>query len=692
MIVAVVQARSGSTRLPGKVTKDICGRPMLWHQIQRAKLARSLDKLVVATTDLEEDRQITAVARDADVASTIGSVDDVLDRVYRAAKLVLKKAGEDPETSAVVRLTGDCPLVDPAVIDQLVEYYVNHIGDVDHVSLGPDWPEGLDCEILSFQALERAWKEADKAYERQHVTPYVTLTGKFKTHRIPCQRDLSHLRLTVDEPSDYEVVRGVYEELYPIHEHAFGLTEILDLFQRRPDMFQNNNGIQRNDGFLKSLRAEHKVLRYDARPVLKETNLLWSRAEPLIPAGTQTLSKGPTQFVQGIAPKYLQRGKGCRVWDVDGNEYIDYPMGLGSVILGHSYPRVNEAIQQQVEQGMSFSLMHPLEVELAELLTSVIPWAKMARFGKNGSDATTGAVRAARAFTNREMVLHCGYHGWHDWYIGGTSRNRGVPAGSIQLQSSFPYNDLPALEKLFDRHDGQVAAVIMEPYGMVLPEPGFLQGVKELTHSNGAVLIFDEVATGFRFRLGGIDDDFGVNPDLACFGKAMGNGMPISAIVGRGEVMEVFNEVFYSFTFGGECLSLAASIATIKEMQEKPVIAHIWEVGTRLQEGFNRTVWDLKLERNTRSIGLAPRTALVFQDEHGNDSLLLKSLFQQEVLKRGILFSVAHCVSYSHSPEDIDMTLAAYYEALEVLKKAIKTDNVESFMEGEPVKPVFRPM
>ena len=690
MIVAVIQARSGSARLPGKVTKDICGRPMLWHQIQRAKLARSLDKVVVATTDLPEDRPIIAVAQEAGVSSMTGSVDDVLDRVYQAAKLVMSEVEGDASASAVVRLTGDCPLVDPSVIDQVVGYYVNHRPHIDHVSLGPEWPEGYDNEILSFEALERAWHQAEKDYERQHVTPYITLTGKFKVHRIPCPQDLSHLRLTVDEPEDYEVVRGVYEELYPQYGHAFGLPEILDLHQRRPDIFQHNVGIQRNDGFLKSIRAERKILRYDAKPVLEETNLLWSRAEPLIPAGTQTLSKGPTQYVQGIAPKYLQRGKGCRVWDVDGNEYIDYPMGLGSVILGHSYPRVNEAIQRQVEEGMSFSLMHPLEVELAELLTSVIPWAEMARFGKNGSDATTGAVRAARAFTSREMVLHCGYHGWHDWYIGGTTRNQGVPTASIQLQSSFPYNNLPALEKLFDQHKKRVAAVIMEPYRTVPPELGYLEGVKELTHANGATLIYDEVASGFRFRLGGIQEIYGVIPDMACFGKAMANGMPISAILGNREIMETFEEVFYSFTFGGECLSLAASLATIRELQEKNVYAHTWEVGARLKEGYNRLASDLKLDRDTQVIGLPPFTLPVFKDQYGNDSLLLKSLFQQEVLKRGILFGAYHCVSYSHTADDIDMTLAAYHEALEVVKRAIGTGDVESFLEGAPVKPVFR--
>jgi len=246
------------------------------------------------------------------------------------------------------------------------------------------------------------------------------------------------------------------------------------------------------------------------------------------------------------------------------------------------------------------------------------------------------------------------------------------------------------VEKLFDENKGEVAGVIMEAYGMELPEPGYFKGLKELVHENGAVLIFDEVATGFRFRLGGIDDDFDVTPDLACYGKAMGNGMPISALVGTRDVMKVFDDVFYSFTFGGECLSLASSIATIKVMQEEPVFDHIWEVGRRLQDGYNRMVWDLNLQSRTRSIGLAPRTALLFQDEFGNNSLLLKSLFQQEVLKRGILFGAAHAVSYSHSVEDIDMTLAAYQEALLVLKEAVDTGDIESLLEGAPVKPVFR--
>jgi len=674
----------GSSRLPGKVLKEICGRPMLWHQIQRVKGASSLDKIIVATSDLPEDQQVADLALEAGVQWSKGSADDVLDRIYQAVN--------ETGATTIVRLTGDCPLIDPKVIDQVVEYYQENASHLDHLCLSPEWPEGYDTEIFSFSSLERAWREADKDYEREHVTPYITISGKFRVHRLPCNSNLSHLRLTVDEPVDFDVVTDIYQELYPEFGHEFGLSEILDLFNRRPEIFQPNMEIQRNEGMLKSLAKERHVLRFDPNPVLKNSEDVWNRGKTLIPAGTQTLSKGPSQFVDGIAPKYLQRGQGSHVWDVDGNEYIDYPMGLGAVILGHNYPSVSEAIKKQLDDGISFSLMHPLEVELSELLTDIIPWADMVRFGKNGSDATTGAVRGARAYTGREKILHCGYHGWHDWYIGSTTRNAGVPQGAIDLQFAFPYNDLDAVAKLFDEHKGEVAGVIMEAYGMELPEPGYFKGLKELVHANGAVLIFDEVATGFRFRLGGIDDDFDVSPDMACYGKAMGNGMPISALVGTREVMKVFDDVFYSFTFGGECLSLASSIATIKVMQEEPVFDHIWEVGRRLQDGYNRMVWDLNLQSRTRSIGLAPRTALLFQDEFGNNSLLLKSLFQQEVLKRGILFGAAHAVSYSHSPEDIDMTLAAYQEALLVLKKAVDTEDIESLLEGAPVKPVFRPL
>jgi glutamate-1-semialdehyde 2,1-aminomutase/spore coat polysaccharide biosynthesis protein SpsF len=249
-------------------------------------------------------------------------------------------------------------------------------------------------------------------------------------------------------------------------------------------------------------------------------------------------------------------------------------MALGPIILGHNYPSVTDAVMQQMQDGTTFSLPHPLEVELAEMLVDIIPCAEMVRFAKNGSDATSGAVRLARAYTGRDIIACCGYHGWQDWYIGTTTRNRGVPKVVQELTVPFEYNNIESLKRIFSEHPGQVAAVIMEPFGVEEPRDGFLQEVRDLALHDRALLIFDEIITGFRLALGGAQEYFGITPDLACLGKAMGNGYPIAAVVGPSEIMQLFDEVFFSFTFGGETVSLAAAIATISEMRQKDVIGY----------------------------------------------------------------------------------------------------------------------
>ena len=423
---------------------------------------------------------------------------------------------------------------------------------------------------------------------------------------------------------------------------------------------------------------------------LERSQALKAAAERVIPSCTQTFSKGPTQFVQGVAPVFLARGEGSHVWDVDGNEYIDYPMALGPVILGHRDPVVTEAVMRQLQAGTVFSLPHPLEIEAAQLLVELIPCAAMVRFAKNGSDATSGAIRVARAYTGREHIACCGYHGWHDWYIGTTTRHRGVPEAVRALTGTFQYNDLDSLERIFRDHPGEVAAVILEPIGVVEPREGFLQAVRELTTREGAVLVFDEVLTGFRIALGGAQAHFGVTPDLACFGKAMANGYPLSAVVGCREIMALFDDVFFSSTFGGEVLSLAAMVATIHELQRHDVIAHLWRQGRALQDGYHALAKRLGLERRTQCIGLPPRTVLTFTETSGAESLLLKSLFQQECLKRGILCSGTHHLCYRHSDEDIASTLQAYEAALEIVAEAIRAGDAARRLEGAPIQPVFR--
>jgi glutamate-1-semialdehyde 2,1-aminomutase/spore coat polysaccharide biosynthesis protein SpsF len=391
-----------------------------------------------------------------------------------------------------------------------------------------------------------------------------------------------------------------------------------------------------------------------------------------------------------VAPVFLVRGLGSHVWDADGNEYIDFPMALGPVILGHGYPAVDEAVRRQMAQGSSFSLPHPLEIEVAEQLAEMVPCAEMARFGKNGSDATAGAVRLARAYTGRDLVACCGYHGWQDWYIGTTTFSRGVPKAVRQLTSTFEYNNIESLKRILDQHRKQVAAVILEPIGIVEPEGNFLQRVRDLCSREGCLLIFDEVITGFRLARGGAQEHFGVVPDLACFGKAMANGYPLSAVVGPREIMKNFEQTFFSFTFGGETLSLAASLATMKEIAEKEVIAHNWEQGVKIKDGVNVLAREFGVEKFVRCVGLPPRTVVSFSDESGRESLLVKSLFQQECLKRGVLFSGGHNLCYSHSHEDIEYALRVYRTAMEITGEAIRRDKINESLEGEPVQPVFR--
>lgn len=423
---------------------------------------------------------------------------------------------------------------------------------------------------------------------------------------------------------------------------------------------------------------------------LTKSKKYWSRAERSIPAGTQTLSKGPTQFVQGVAPIYLQSGKGSHVFDVDGNEYIDYVMALGPITLGYSYPVTNKAAIKQLEDGITFSLMHPLEVELSELLIELIPCAEMVRFGKNGSDVTSAAVRVSRAHTGRDKIACCGYHGWQDWYIGTTKMNKGVPKSTRELTIPFEYNNIKSLEMIFAENEGEIAAVIMEPVTILEPKDNFLQDVKELTHGKGAILIFDEIVTGFRLGLGGAQEHYGVTPDLATFGKGMANGMPLSAIVGKREIMKEFDEVFFSFTFGGEAVSLATAIATLEEIKKKNAIEHFWRQGGKLQDGYNELAQSFGLTDYTRCIGLPPYNGCYFRDANGDDSLEMKSLFQQEMIKRGILTIGVHLVCLSHSDEDIEKTIEAYKETLKILKQGIDDGNIEKYLEGRKIQPVLR--
>ena len=417
---------------------------------------------------------------------------------------------------------------------------------------------------------------------------------------------------------------------------------------------------------------------------------LLRRALAVIPLGSQTFSKSYRSFPRGAAPAFLVRGQGGHVWDVDGNEYVDLVCGLLPIVLGYDDAEVTAAVEAQLRRGITFSLGTELEVELAEELVDLIPCAEMVRFGKNGSDVTAGAIRLARAYTGRERVAVCGYHGWQDWYIGSTSMHRGVPEAVRGLTHAFTYNDLDSLERVLTTHRDECAAVIMEPMTTTDPAPGFLAGVRDLAHAHGALFILDEIITGFRFHVGGAQALFGVTPDLATFGKSMANGLPIAALVGKREIMQGMEDIFFSFTFGGEALSLAGALATIRKMRRQPVITCLWERGQALQEAATAAIVRHGLSHAMGVAGKPCWSVLQFRDVAGASQWEIKTVFLEQVIRRGVLTAGSHNVCYAHTADDVAHVASAYDAACAVIADGLAAGDLTKRMVGEPLRPLFR--
>ncbi len=415
-----------------------------------------------------------------------------------------------------------------------------------------------------------------------------------------------------------------------------------------------------------------------------------ARALQTIPLGSQTFSKSLTQYPRGVSPYFIQRGQGSRVWDVDGNEYVDFVNSLLSISLGYNDPDVKDAVQRQLEEGTIFSLPHPVEVLVAEKMTAMVPCAEMVRFGKNGSDATSGAIRLARAYTGRDHVAVCGYHGWQDWYIGSTARHRGVPQAVRDLTHTFMYNDIDSLHRLFREYPDQIAAVILEPMNTTEPKDGFLGEVQTLCRQHGALLVFDETITGFRFSRGGAQQLFGITPDLATFGKGMANGYPIAVIAGRADVMRLMEEIFFSFTFGGETLSLAASLAVMEKLEREPVLETIHRQGRKLIDGLRALIGQHGLESFLSVAGHPSWSFFLIQDSPAYTAWQLKTLYLQEMYRRGILTIGTHNISYAHSDADIERLLGAYGEILPMLQDVTENRSLSKYLHTQPLEPLFK--
>lgn len=661
--IAIVQARMGSTRLPDKVMLPVKGVPMIELLLRRLAKAQQLDQILVATSVDPHNQPLLDHVRSLGFAVTQGSENDVLDRYYKAAREY------DPDI--VVRITGDCPLVDPALVDAAIvafkQFKVDYLSNVDP----PTYPDGLDIEVFSFRALEQAWKETNKPFDREHVTPYIRESGKFNVRNLPNERDCSGERWTVDESVDFEVIRNVFEHFWPRTD--FGWQEVMKLRESQPDLFAANQGIIRNEGAQMGTGQK-----------------LWKRAKRVIPGGNMLLSKRAEMFLPDQWPAYFSKAKGCKVWDLDGKEYIDMSiMGIGTNTLGYGHPEVDDAVRRTIDAGNMSTLNCPEEVYLAEKLVELHPWADMVRFARSGGEANAIAIRIARAASGRDKVAICGYHGWHDWYLAanlGDDENlaghllpglepKGVPRNLRGTVLPFSYNKLAELEVLVRDHD--IGVIKMEVSRNMGPESGFLEGVRKLATDKGIVLIFDECTSGFRQTFGGLHKMYGVEPDMAMFGKAMGNGYAITAAIGKRAVMEAAQSTFISSTFWTERIGPTAALETLAVMEKTKSWERITQTGLDISARWKALAAKYNISITTN--GLPALTAFSF---NGPNALAYKTLITQEMLAKGYLAGTSVYVCTEHTPQ----VVAGYFEALDpifaLIKECDEGRDVSSLLTG----------
>ena len=412
------------------------------------------------------------------------------------------------------------------------------------------------------------------------------------------------------------------------------------------------------------------------------------RALQTIPTGSQTFSKAHIQFPDGHTPLYVERGQGARFTDVDGNEFVDLAMGLAAVGLGYCDPDVDAAIRRQLQCGVSFSLSTRLEAELAELIVQMVPCAEKVRFGKNGSDATSAAVRLARAFTGRNHIIACGYHGWHDWYIGSTSRNLGVPSQVSALTHKASASDPDSIAEILRSRPTEVAAIVVEP--MLLDSPrASLTAIRALADQYGAVLVFDEIVTGFRFALGGAQQLYEVTPDLACLGKAMANGMPVSAITGRADIMRLMDDIFFSGTFGGEALSLAAAIATLNKLRTSDVLGGIGAMGTRLQDDIRSTISRHGLSDVLSVIGEPCLGFIAVSTARESPQPVNRTFMIAELMRNGVFTLGALTLCHAFDETDLQQVTTGFDAFAQRFADELTNPGLESRLPYPPIEPIF---
>jgi glutamate-1-semialdehyde 2,1-aminomutase len=663
----IIQARLESKRLPKKVLKIINKKTILKTLFDRLKCSKLVDKIILAIPKNSNNHELKKyILKNKFKNLYEGSPNDVLSRYYGAAK----KFSSD----IIIRITADCPLIDSKLLDQMILKFIE--SNVNYLSntLIPTYPDGYDVEIFDFETLKKTFKDAKQESEREHVTLYIKKNkDKFKIKNFSHSSNLSNLRLTLDEEDDFKLISNVTNLMKD--KYFFDLKDVEKLYKKKPELFKLNSQITRDEGM-----------------ILSKGQKLWKRAQTIIPNGNMLLSKNPSRFFNlKNWPVYFKKTKGCEVWDLDNKKFYDFSfMGIGTNILGYSNSIVDNAVRKTISNGNLSTLNCPEEVELAEKLIEMHPWAHMVHFARSGGEANAIAIRIARAATNKDKVVVCGYHGWHDWYLSANLSNKnnldthlssdlntkGVPKNLKNSIYTFDYNDFEKLSKII-ANDKQIGIIKMEVQRDKKPKNNFLKKVRELANKNGIILIFDECTSGFRETYGGLHLKHNVIPDIAMFGKALGNGYAITAVVGKREYMRSTKDTFISSTFWTERVGPTAGIATLNVMQKLKSWEKISDTGRYIKKRISilATKSKIKIEFS----GLDSLINFKFKSKY-NDLFIKFLTF--EMLKKGFLAKNSLYVSLAHSNDLIEEYLYNLNEIFNKLKKFDSKKIEEILKEG----------
>lgn len=691
-ITIISQARLSSTRFPNKVLEMVDNEDtILSLHLKRLKKSRLATGIILATTNEKGVEKILKIAKDAQVDFYQGDTDDVLARFYHAGKKL--------NSDVVVRVTSDCPLIDPELIDKIIEKFIEQKVDYISTSLNEQFPDGVDCEVFTFAALEKAFKEAKAQFQREHVTPFIWQNSTFKGGKIFKSEvfenslgNYSNYRITVDTPQDLTVIR----ELIKKTGKDKSWIEYIEVLKSDNSIKDINMSNSRNEGYFKS-RAVEAGLRFITN--FSKSDVYRSKIHDLIPGGAHTYSKGDDQFPI-LSPAAIAHGKGAHVWDVDGNEYLDCAMGLTSVSLGHAYPAIVDRVKEELTRGVNFQRPASIELEIAEKFLALIPCHDMIKFSKNGSTATTAAVKLARAFTERKLVAFPHDHPFYsydDWFIGKTQASKGVPDEFKNLTVTYQSENMDSLKELFEKYPDQIACVISEPEKPHGLPKGYLEAAIPFVQGKGALYILDEMITGFKTAFPGSITKYNVKPDMATWGKGIANGFSFCALTGRKEVMELGgiratgkDKLFLiSTTHGGETTALAAAIATIDVFQKSNVVEHNHSIGRLMKTKIEAVLKKTNMNDYIEYQSAEWMQIFVFKDKNKAANAGLRTLMLQEMIRRGVLFQGTFVPCFSHTEADVEYFAHAFELSLEVYALALES-GYEAYLVGEPTKPVFR--